>query len=309
MNNNPLVSVIIIFLNEERFLKEAVESVLAQTYDNWELLLVDDGSTDDSPKMAREFVSKYTGKIRYLTHPGHENLGMSASRNLGVHHAVGHYISYLDGDDVWLPHKLERQVALLKQHPEAVMVYGPLKLWYSWTGDPKDQDRDILYGLQAPRFTLQGNRLIKSPELLAMFVRHDQLIPAGIMIERKAIEKAGGYENRFRGNYEDAVLIAKVCLKSTVFVSEECWYLYRQHPESCTAVAEKTGQNPGTHTIFLNWIEEFLRKEKATDRKVWQALRAARWALQHPRLHKLPKKGRYYLRRIKEKTLSLLGRT
>ncbi|MCZ6672445.1 MAG: glycosyltransferase family A protein, partial [Verrucomicrobia bacterium] len=138
MNAKPLVSVIIIFLNEERFFKEAIESVLAQTYDNWELLLVDDGSTDDSSFIARHYASQRPDQIHYLEHEGHANLGMSASRNLGVRHATGQYISYVDGDDVWIANKLERQVAILDSHPEAVMVYGPVQLWYSWTGQPQD---------------------------------------------------------------------------------------------------------------------------------------------------------------------------
>ena len=59
---------------------------------------------------------------------------MSASRNLGVRHAKGRYIAFLDADDVWLPWKLEHQVGLLNSHPEAGMVYGPAQWWYSWNG-------------------------------------------------------------------------------------------------------------------------------------------------------------------------------
>src|SRR5258706_2880162 len=79
-----LVSVVVIFLNAERFISEAVESVVAQTYGNWELLLVDDGSNDGSTEIARSYAAKFPDKIRYLEHHGHENRGMSASRNLGI---------------------------------------------------------------------------------------------------------------------------------------------------------------------------------------------------------------------------------
>ena len=78
-----LVSAVIIFLNAERFLEEAIESVRAQTYTDWELLLVDDGSTDGSSGCARRHAAAEPGRIRYLDHPGHVNLGMSAARNLG----------------------------------------------------------------------------------------------------------------------------------------------------------------------------------------------------------------------------------
>ena len=88
-NNPPRVSAIINFLNEERFLQEAIESVFAQSFNDWELLLVDDGSTDGSTGIARRYAEKNPGKVRYLIHEGRQNRGMSASRNLGVRNAVG----------------------------------------------------------------------------------------------------------------------------------------------------------------------------------------------------------------------------
>src|SRR5713226_6137053 len=135
--NKPLVSAIIIFLNEEKFLREAIESVFAQTYDNWELLIVDDGSTDASTKNALQYAEQYPTKVRYLEHEAHQNRGMSASRNLGIRHAKGEYIGFLDADDVWLPHKLQRQVVLLESYPSADMIYGASQYWYSSTGNPE----------------------------------------------------------------------------------------------------------------------------------------------------------------------------
>src|SRR3954449_4406587 len=110
LSSRPVVSVIIIFLNAEQFLREAVESVFGQLYDKWELLLVDDGSTDGSTQLARRYAAHPSGKVRYLEHAGHQNRGMSAARNLGIRHAGGEYIGFLDADDVWLPQKLQEQV-------------------------------------------------------------------------------------------------------------------------------------------------------------------------------------------------------
>ena len=93
MTERGLVSVVVIFLDAERFLEEAVGSVLAQTFDHWELLLVDDGSTDGSTAIARRYARTHPGRIRYLEHDGHRTLGMSASRNLGLFHGRGHYIA------------------------------------------------------------------------------------------------------------------------------------------------------------------------------------------------------------------------
>src|SRR5215467_1200932 len=121
MSNKPLVSVIMIFLDAEKFIQEAIESVFAQTYANWELLLVDDGSTDASSEMALRYAEQYPTKVRYLEHEGHQNRGMSASRNRGINNARGEYIAFLDADDVWLPLKLEQQTAILESQPEAAM--------------------------------------------------------------------------------------------------------------------------------------------------------------------------------------------
>src|SRR3990172_4230917 len=108
INNQPLVSVIMIFLNAGRFIEEAVESVFTQSYENWELLFVDDGSVDRSTSIAQAYADRYPHKVRYLEHTGHQNRGKCASRNLGIGNTRGDYIVFLDADDVWLPDKLKR---------------------------------------------------------------------------------------------------------------------------------------------------------------------------------------------------------
>src|SRR5215831_13859313 len=140
ISNKPLVSVIIIFLDAAKFIQEAIESIFSQTHDDWELLLVDDGSTDASTGISRRYAEQFPEKVRYLEHDKHRNRGMSATRNVGVRHATGNYIAFLDADDVWLPRKLERQVALLASHPDAAMVYGPSRYWFSWTGEEVRHD-------------------------------------------------------------------------------------------------------------------------------------------------------------------------
>ena len=114
MTVEPRVSVIMPFLDSARFIAESVESVRAQTYQAWELLLCDDGSSDASTEIARRFAAADPERIRWAEHEGHANRGASAARNLGLSLARGDYVAFLDADDVWLPRKLEEQVALLK---------------------------------------------------------------------------------------------------------------------------------------------------------------------------------------------------
>lgn len=288
MNNKPLVSAIAIFLNEEDFLTEAIESVLAQTYSNWELLLIDDGSTDGSMAIAQEYAAQYPDKIRYLTHPNRQNLGMSASRNLGNSQAKGKYISPIDGDDVWMPKKLEQQVAILEAYPEAAMVFAPLLIWYSWTGNSEDSDRDHPYGVAKDGgFHPFSDTLVTPPKMLSLFLRHEEFIPSGILVRKKVIERVGGGENNFRGSYEDAIVHVKICLQYPVYVKNECWYKYRIHPDSWQRVVIKSGQAEAKRLRYLNWVEQYLIQQQVTDKEVWRSLQQALFPFRHPKLHQL----------------------
>jgi glycosyltransferase involved in cell wall biosynthesis len=271
--SKPLVSGIVIFLNEERFIREAIESVFAQTYGNWELLLVDDGSTDGSTQIALQCAKQYPTKVRYLEHPGHQNRGMSVSRNLGISHAEGQYIAFLDADDVWLPHKLQQQIVILGSQPEAAMLYGNTLYWHSWTGNPEDSQCDWL-----PELRVQANTLIKPPRLLTL------LYPLGngrtpsssnLLLRREAVGRTGGFEESFKGIYEDQAFLAKVCLNESVFVASESeyWDKYRQHPDSCFATVTAAGQRLSARLKYLNWLEEYLSEQGFKDPEVWKLLR------------------------------------
>ena len=121
----PTVSTIIPTYNRAHLLGRAIRSVQAQSFQDWELLVVDDASTDNTKEMVR---SLSDSRIVYLAHP--ENRGPSAARNSGIHAASGRYVGFLDSDDEWLPQKLERQVVLLDQNAETGLVYGGWE-WFS----------------------------------------------------------------------------------------------------------------------------------------------------------------------------------
>lgn len=106
----PVVSVIVPVYNAERFIAETIETVQQQTLTDWELLLIDDGSTDSSPKIIESYLSD--SRIQYLRK---ENAGVSAARNTGIDNATGDYFAFLDADDLWDAHNLEKKVAILEQ--------------------------------------------------------------------------------------------------------------------------------------------------------------------------------------------------
>lgn len=124
MSHRPKVSVILSSYNHARFLPQALDSVLAQTYRDFEILLTDDGSSDGSLEIAREYEARHPSVVRVFTHPGNRNLGISATCNLSLSHMRGEYWGGLASDDVWYPDKLARQVAFLDERPGVGLVYG-----------------------------------------------------------------------------------------------------------------------------------------------------------------------------------------
>src|SRR5512133_2948096 len=94
LEREPLVSIVMPFFNAERFMDEAVASVFSQTHHRWELLLINDGSTDASPEIARRYAAEHPSKVQYLEHPGHEHHGTATTRNLGLAHAKGAYFAF-----------------------------------------------------------------------------------------------------------------------------------------------------------------------------------------------------------------------
>lgn len=285
-NVNIRVTCIIIFLNEEAYLADAINSVLAQTYDKWELLLVDDGSTDQSSVIAYEYSQQYPDRIQYLTHAERQNRGMSASRNLGLRHARGEYIAFLDGDDIWLPKKLAEQISILETYLDAAMVYGRVQLWYSWTGDPKDQNRDSFAGLG-----VTPNRLLHPPELLRLLLSDKVQKPTTFaMMRRQVFDQFGHFEESARGLFEDIYFFTKIAANTSVYVSDREWGKYRQHLKSCCNTASARAYCT-KGLILINWMESYLLKCGVEDLLTWKMLRRKQFLYRYPNLYFLLKEG------------------
>jgi glycosyltransferase involved in cell wall biosynthesis len=276
MSSKPLVSIITIFLNAETYIQEAIESAIAQTYDHWELLLLDDGSTDKSTKIAQHYAEQYPTQVRYLEHPDHQNLGMSATRNLGICSAKGKYLSFLDADDLWLPEKLEQQVSILESQPETAFLCSPARWWYSWTGSENNQP-DFVQQLDVP-----SDSIVQPPTLLLRFLQNEWASLCDLLVRREVVEQIGGYETFFKGMYEDQAFHAKLCLQSQSFVTQQCWYWYRQHPTACTALTHQAKQWRTARYTFLNWLEGYLVEQGFQNAEIWQVLQQEIWPFKHP---------------------------
>jgi|GEM_PF-848599 len=175
---NPLVSICIPSYNHAHFLPEAIESALNQTYRNIEIIITDDGSTDDSLKIAREYASRYP-LIQVFTHPDGKNHGISATVNFGFEKSKGQYWSGLPSDDVLYPDKIETQVAFLERNPEIGFVYGPVELI-----DAQGKK------LEQPVFL----DISQVPDPISPMIEQNAIPGMSVMARRKCIELVGPHD-------------------------------------------------------------------------------------------------------------------
>jgi len=170
----PTASVIIPTFNRAAFLREAIDSVLSQTEKDFELIIVDDGSTDAT----REMVATHENRMRYFYQP---NAGASAARNLGIRHAAGKFITFLDSDDLWLPKKLARQIAWMSTHPEIMLCYTD-EIWIR-RGVRVNQKKihakagGWIYPLCLPRCIISPSSVLMRRELFEAVGVFDEQLP------------------------------------------------------------------------------------------------------------------------------------
>jgi glycosyltransferase involved in cell wall biosynthesis len=275
--HSPRVSAIVPFYNNEAFLAEAIDSVIAQTFTSWELLLVDDGSRNAATSIAEQYAARYPGKIRYFEHAGHVNRGISATRNVGLRHARGELIAFLDSDDIWLRSKLAEHVHLLDRYPEVGMVCGTTIEWRSWSNGvdrilPTGDRQDVVYYPPEAALDLYPLGPARAPSFSDVVFRAD------------LVRRLGGFEEQFTGLYDDQVLNLKVYLSAPVFFSSTISNKYRQHAGSTCATAPKEAaiQAP---LFFLEWLEGYLKKRGNVDRRVVSLLHRRLRRYRMPRIH------------------------
>lgn len=171
---NPLISIIITCFNREKYINEAIDSALRQTYSNYEIVFIDDGSTDDSASIAKS----YGNQVRYFHQ---ENKGASAAKNAGVLVSQGEFISFLDSDDLWSPDKLQRQMAHLSEFTEIDILHGYSRQFVDPDLSPEEQAQ--LYCPTEPMSApVSGTMLIKKDVFERVgYFRKDLLV--GIEVE------------------------------------------------------------------------------------------------------------------------------
>jgi len=243
-DKNPTVSVIIPTYNRAHLVGRAIRSVLNQTYQDFEIIVVDDGSTDNTEEVVKGFNDD---RIRYIRHD--ENRGGAAARNTGIKAAQGEYIAFLDSDDEWLPEKLERQVKAFEKSDSRVGVI--------YTGSiAVSQNGEATTDYKAPK--LRGS-------ILRELLISNQIIGGGsnVMVKRELLKKLGGFDEALPScqdwdlwlrlasicqfDFVDAPLV-RVCVHGNQITTANAW------PEGLERLLHKhCGLFEGDKKLLSNW--------------------------------------------------------
>lgn len=221
----PLISVCIPTRDRARWLGEALASVFRQTLQDFEIVVSDDGSTDDTRRTVAAWDDP---RLHYLRHE--RPVGVAANRNVCLEAARGRYVAWLDSDDRYLPHMLERQSAVLQRHPRVAMVHGGFHVIDAsgrrLPGWPRAFDGDVLEpGLRAFR-ELACRCYVSAPT---------------VMVRREAHDAVGPYRTSLR-TAEDWEMWLRICLCGDVAFTAEPVAEYRWHPDSLTRTAGAAGE-------------------------------------------------------------------
>jgi len=217
--SNPLVSILMTVFNREKYIEEAIDSVLASTYKNFELIIVDDRSTDDSLKIAQQF-EKMDQRVKVFQNE--HNLGDYPNRNRAASYATGKYLKYVDADDMIYPHGLEQLVYYMEKFPDA--GYGLCSL---------DQDKDSIYPIQLSSKEAYREHYFKR----SIFHK----APLSSIIKRDAFSKVGCFSNvRHYGDFE---FWHKISAKYPVVLMPKGIVWYRKSEGQEASIRKKNSLN------------------------------------------------------------------
>lgn len=250
------VSVITPVFNAEEFLEDAINSVLKQSFQDWELLLVNDGSHDRSPEIAKGYAKRYPNKIHYIEHPGHANCGPLATRILGAQHAQADMIALLDADDLWDPEYLESHLNLWQtfQDSKIAASYGPAHFWF-FKDDSGAQDYVQTMPSATPRIYQPG-------ELLESFLTtRYATTPCTdcLLIRREIFLEIERFKNVAKKSrcFEDQFLSWYLAIHYPIIVHNNVWVHYRQYETSFTT-SQSAEDSIHIESFFLQRIQEYL---------------------------------------------------
>jgi glycosyltransferase involved in cell wall biosynthesis len=228
----PRVSIITPAYNAARYLSAAIDSVLGQTYTDWELIIVDDGSTDGTRSLVHARLPSTGDRIRYLYQP---NRGQPAARNAGIQVAKGEFIAILDADDMWLPTRLERGVSVMDRSPNAGLVHSRVARI--------DVHGNIVSHLEFPR-KYQAGRIA-----VDIYTRRANILSPTVLFRKQCLEEVGTFDQMMRAT-EDRDLWFRIAGRYEIAYINEILAYSRLTPGSMGSDSDRN----------LKWQLFFVRK-------------------------------------------------
>lgn len=251
MEQTPLVSVVLNTFNRATLLPQSVESVLSQDYPNFEIIIVDDCSTDNTAEIVATIVAEHSDQVRSIRLP--KNRGLAAARNVGIRAARGPLVSFQDDDDVWLPGRLSAQVAMLNRHPECALCYG-----VALQGTLDAEPTDAIYG---------GSGRGRTGDNFRRMLRYHSILFPCATVRKQAMEDEGLFDETLE-TAEDTDLLLRLTMRHPAAYLRKPCLVVRQHPGRKTNVEGPSGAHARCSLELHRKLLEILPPEREQDRGI-----------------------------------------
>jgi len=254
-SNTSLVSIIMNCYNGEKYLREAIESVLSQTYQNWELIFWDNQSTDQSPMIVKSY-----GDDRICYYCSEINTPLSAARNLAIRKANGEYIAFLDSDDVWLPEKLQKQFDGLTEQKDAGISYCGFETLLTSDAESAIRQADFY-----SKFLYKSHN---SKSIYNKLLRGNFIIFSTVIIKKNIFDLTGGFSEHLEQN-EDFEILLKASLHTNAICISNIMVKYRIHSSNNSYLNARKNFTESEY-IFSNLPKSFqisMAKDRNTIRE------------------------------------------
>lgn len=219
----PKVSIIIPTYNNAHYLPDAVDSAMAQTYTDYEIIIIDDGSTDDTKQVVVPYLEKVGSRLKYIYQ---KNKGLAAARNTAINHAAGEYIALLDADDKWCKDRLEETVQAIERDEKIGVVHANIMRFSDGEGNLGVPDRSM--------------EKLSGSILKEIFLRKTNIACPTVLFRKKCCDEVGGFdENLARLGCEDRELWLRIAEKYEFFYIDKVLARYRINPASMSRNKEK----------------------------------------------------------------------
>jgi glycosyltransferase involved in cell wall biosynthesis len=247
------VSVVLPSYNYEMCVAEAVDSVIAQTYQNWELVIVDDGSTDGSAEVLARYEREFPGRIRVYFHEGRRNRGLIETYRLGLEKCGGDYVAFIEADDVWFPENLARKIAVLERHPDVAVVHSGVEM-FGDDGLIRSLDEKYRW-----RKFLNSEIANKPFYAFTHLMRYNFLLTFSSFVTRRPLVEKADFSSKHKAWF-DWWLLAQLSLQGKFFYLPEKLIKWRVHGKSYNLLYSRSIDDFREGVLFTESIQDHMKE-------------------------------------------------